>query len=70
MVKLSYEEFMKLSDREKCLKYKNLNDFDKYRSRMTEPIVCGKSIDYIELTNEQKIKGKNMIEQVAKLLEK
>lgn len=69
MAKLSFEEFMKLNDNEKCIRYKDMNDYDKYRSRMTEPMICGKSIGYIELTKDQLNKGRKMIEEIIKMIE-
>lgn len=70
MVKLSFEEFMKLNEEDKCIRYKDLTDKDKQRARMTEPMTCGKSVVHIELTEEQKIKGKKMVEQVREIREK
>lgn len=67
MAKLGFEEFIKLSEEDKCTRYKDLTDKNKQRARMTEPMFCGKSIGYIKLTKEQKKKGKAMIEQVRNL---
>lgn len=68
MAKLSFEEFMKLSDKEKCIRYKDMNDYDRFRARMTEPIKCGMPIASLILTEEQrnqnKIKKKIIIEKI------
>ena len=69
MAKLTFEEFMKLNNEEKCIRYKDMNDKDRQRARMNEPIVVDKSIGYIELTKEQKVKGKKMIEEAMKMVE-
>lgn len=69
MAKLSFEEFMKLSEEDKCTRYKDLTDKDKQRARMTESMICGKPIGYIKLTEEQKKKGKAMIDETMKMIE-
>ncbi|MFV0250190.1 MAG: hypothetical protein ACK5HP_04070 [Bacilli bacterium] len=69
MAKLTFEDFMKLSNEEKCIRYKEMNDVDRQKARMTEPLGKHKPIGYIELTEEQKIKGKEMIEEIKKIRE-
>lgn len=68
MAKLSFEDFMKLSNEEKCIRYKDMNDYDRYRASLTEPMKCSKPIGYIELTAEQKEQGRKGIEKIRKLL--
>lgn len=38
--KLTYEEFIKLSDKEKQIQYENLSEHDKYLVRINSPISC------------------------------
>lgn len=68
MAKLSFEEFMKLSDKEKCIRYKDMNDYDRFRARVNLTITCGKSIGYIKLTKEQQIMGKEMIDELRNII--
>lgn len=68
MVKLKYENFMRLSEKEKCIRYKDLNDFDKQKVRMTEPMICSKYIGFIILTEEQRLNGEKMIEKIKNLI--
>lgn len=58
MVKIEYEDFMRLSEQEKCIGYKDLNDSDKQKVRMTDPMICGKPIGHTILTEEQKKREK------------
>ncbi len=58
---------MKLNDNEKCIRYKDMNDYDKCRSRITEPMICDKFIGYIELTKDQLNIGRKMIEEIIKI---
>lgn len=68
MVKISYDEFMKLSDKEKCIRYKDMDDYDRFRARVTQD--WGKQIivGEIEMTKEQKeINSKKMKEIKEKI---
>ena len=67
MSKLSFKEFMKLSEKEKCKKYKDLSDNDKFLARISQPL-SPIVIPEEELTKEQKEKIKKMKED-AKTLE-
>lgn len=65
MNKISYEEFLKLSDKEKQLRYKDLSKQDKFKVRITSQIKCevvGKS----ELSDKEL---KQRAEQMKKQLE-
>lgn len=69
MVKIEYKDFMRLSEQEKCIRYKDLNDSDKQKVRMTDPMICGNPIGHIILTEKQKKKGKAMTEETMKIVE-
>ena len=75
MSKLSFEEFMKLSEKEKCEKYKELSNHDKFLARISQP-VTPRIIPEEELTEEEKEKIKEMkndtksLEEMEKFAEK
>ena len=46
MSKLTFKEFLKFSEKEKCIRYKDLSEHDKFLARMTRPTK--------ELTEEEK----------------
>ena len=58
MSKLKYEYFIKLSDKEKYVRYKELSDPDKQRVRVNKQMICGRTIGYIELTKYKRKKKK------------
>jgi len=55
--KLTFEEFMKLPEKEKGEAYKNLSKEDKFKARLSQP-VGGRTIGYVEYTDEERIKNK------------
>ena len=75
MSKLSFEEFMKLSEKEKCERYKDLSNHDKFLARINQPI-SPIVIPEDELTEEEKEKIKEMkndtksLEEMEKFAEK
>ena len=75
MSKLSFEEFMKLSEKDKCERYKDLSNYDKFLARINQPITP-KIIPEEELTIEKKEKIKKMkndtksLEEMEKFAEK
>jgi hypothetical protein len=56
MAKLSFEEFIKLSEseREKGNRYKDMNDYDRFRARVTQPLGKSKIIGELPMTKNQK----------------
>ncbi len=59
MNKIPYEEFLKLSNKEKQLKYKDLSKQDKFKVRITPQIKCeviGKS----ELSDKEEQRKKHL----------
>lgn len=75
MSNLSFEEFMKLSEKEKCERYKNLSEHDKFLARINQPITP-KVVSEEELSEEEKEKIKIMkndtktLEEMEKFAEK
>ncbi len=75
MSKLSFEEFMKLNEKDKCERYKDLSKHDKFLARISQPITP-KIVSQEELTEEEKEKIKKMkndtksLEEMEKFAEK
>ena len=75
MTKITIEEFMKLSEKEKCEKYKDLSNHDKFLARISQPL-SPRVIPEDELTEEEKEKIKEMkndtktLEEMEKFAEK
>jgi hypothetical protein len=55
--KLSFDEFLKLPDKEKGDAYKRLSDKDKFRARLSQPL-SGTTIDHIKYTDKERKKNK------------
>lgn len=50
---LTYKEFLKLSDEEKRLRYKELDDHESFMVRISDSLI-GETVGFIELSDEQK----------------
>lgn len=72
MGKIILEEFRKLSDKEKCKRYKDMRDKDKYMFRITDPspFMNVKTIGYMEVSKEKRIEARKRIEKVQKKVNK
>lgn len=57
---LTYKEFLKLSDEEKRLRYKELDDHEAFMVRISDSLI-GDTIGYIELSDEQKQEADNKL---------
>lgn len=57
MSNLSLEEFYKLSEKEKGVRYKELNDHDRFLVRISMPIK-GEIVGFRELTEREKKEAK------------
>ncbi len=63
MSDLSFKEFQKFTEKEKCEKYKKLNNHDKFLARISQPlrgIVTGKS----KVTKEEKKWAEELHKQI------
>ena len=56
MSNLSLEEFNKLSEEEKCYRYKELSDHDKFLVRVSMPIE-GEVVGYVEISKQERIES-------------
>ena len=63
MSNLSLEEFYKLSEKEKGVRYKELSDHDRFLVRISMPIK-GEVVGFRELTEEEKKEAKEFEEAV------
>lgn len=50
---MKFEEFIKLSEKEKVKQYENLSDHDKFLARISE-IQIPETVGYFEFTDEEK----------------
>lgn len=71
MSEINLEEFKKLSDGEKCKRYKDMSNEDKYQFRITDPdpFLNAKTVGYVEMTEEKEeneIKRKETIEAIQR----
>ncbi len=57
MSNLSLENFNKLSEKEKCDRYKELSEHDKFLARISMPIE-GETVGHRDLTEEEKKEAK------------
>ena len=64
MSNLSLEEFYKLSEKEKGVRYKELSDHDRFLVRISMPIK-GEDVGFRELTEKEK-KGAKEFEEAVK----
>ncbi len=72
MVKIILEKFRKLSNKEKCKRYKDMSNEDKYIFRLTDPapfITVG-TIGYMKVTEEEKKEAIERIKKVKKRVNK
>ena len=67
MSKLSLEKFMKLSEKDKCKRYKDLSDHDKFLARISQPITT--TIISEEELNEEEMKKIQKMKSDTKTLE-
>lgn len=63
MSNLSLEEFYKLSEKEKGVRYKELSDHDRFLVRISMPI-NGEVVGFRELTEKEKEEAKEFAEAV------
>lgn len=63
MDRLSFKEFYKLSEEEKCKQYKNLSNHDKFLARMAQP-PGGEVVGYEEVTEEEKKWAEELHKQI------
>ena len=63
MSNLSLEEFYKLSEKEKGVRYKELSDNDRFLVRISMPIK-GENVGFRELTEREKKEAKEFEEAV------
>lgn len=63
MSNLSLEEFYKLSEKEKGVRYKELSDHDRFLVRISMPIK-GENVGFRELTEREKKEAKEFEEAV------
>ena len=54
---ITFEEFMKLLEKEKGEAYKKLSDEDKFKARLSQPI-GGRTIGHVKCTDEERRKNK------------
>lgn len=57
MHNLTYEEFLKLSSKEKCIRYKDLSDHDKFLARINAPLEAQPVKDTFQNKNITKSNG-------------
>lgn len=62
---ITYEEFMKLSDEEKRIRYTELSNHDAFRVRISEPII-GETVGYAEVSEEEQEKARKQILEFIK----
>ena len=65
MDSLSFKEFCKLSEEEKCKQYKNLSNHDKFIARMSQN-PGGEVVGYEEVTEEERKWAEELHEQMLK----
>ena len=63
MDSLSFKEFCKLSEEEKCKQYKNLSNHDKFIARMSQN-PGGEVVGYEEVTEEEKKWAEELHKQI------
>lgn len=54
MSNLTFEEFSKLSEKEKCIRYKELSNHDRFLARINAPITAESTGETFEFTEEDK----------------
>lgn len=57
---LSFEDFLKLTDKEKGEAYKKLSDEDKFKARLSQPM-SGEVIGYEEYTEDERQENKKIL---------
>lgn len=65
MNSLSFKEFCKLSEEEKCKQYKNLSNHDKFLARMAQN-PGGEVVGYEEVTEEDKKRAEELSNKIKK----
>ena len=65
MSSLSFEEFNKLSEEEKCKQYKKLSNHDKFLARMSQN-PGGAVVGYEEITEKEKKWAEELHQQILK----
>ena len=63
MDSLSFKEFCKLSEEEKCKQYKNLSNHDKFIARMSQN-PSGEVVENEEITEEEKKWAEELHKQI------
>jgi len=63
---ISLDDFKKLSDKEKCIRYKDLSNHDKYIFRVTDPspFLSAETVRYKEVTEEEKTKNERKKQEI------
>lgn len=65
MNSLSFKEFCKLSEEEKCKQYKNLSNHNKFLARMAQN-PGGEVVGYEEVTEEDKKRAEELSNKIKK----